>query len=163
MKKFYLFLVSFLFVVTLTNAQQVNLGLNAGLVTGDFKGATDYSLTLEASYLYEISDKFHLGAIAGISNYFTAIDGGSDEQYVPLALALRVPIAERFSLGVDLGYAFTLDDAGEDGFYYSPRLSLKLNKALALTAAYKVIQINVQPLDIDFELNSFNVGLEFKL
>lgn len=165
MKNIFLSFTAFLFAITFSNAQQFSLGLNAGLITGDFEEVSDFSLTLESSYLYEISDNFQLGVLAGYSNYFTSIDGGEDENYVPIALALRFPIAEKFSLGADLGYAFTLKDEGENGLYYSPRLNLKLSESLALTAAYKVIQLKFDVLgqEFDLDLSSFNFGLEFNL
>lgn len=161
-------------LTTAINAQDINASLSVGPVTGDFKNIINgvgvkLNLSGELNYLSPVSESFTLGATAGYSQYMMddeLADAGVDDlQFANLGAVLRYNLSEKFALGGDLGFAFGINDDNDGGFYYAPKVLLKVSETLAITASYKTIVPKVEdnsPFQ-DLELNSYNFGIEFKL
>lgn len=154
---------AFLFMAALSIQAQAgpSVGVNVGLPTGDAGDVSSFSLGIDFTYLWNVSDKFDAGAAVGFSNAFgKEIDTGlgsfqiDDIQFLPIAAAGRVHLAEDFSAGVDLGYALGVNDGNDGGFYYRPMVGYSLSEKLGLTLSYTGIS-----LEGDFNWNTINLGL----
>lgn len=142
-----------------------SVGVNLGLPTGDAGDVSSFSLGIDITYLWNVSDKFDAGAAVGFSNAFgKEIDTGlgsfqiDDIQFLPIAAAGRVHLTEDFSAGVDLGYALGINDGNDGGFYYRPMVGYSLSEKLGLSLSYTGIS-----LEGDFSWNTINLGLMLAL
>ncbi|MEZ2414634.1 outer membrane beta-barrel protein [Muriicola sp. E247] len=158
---------AFLFVAGLSLQAQTgpSVGINAGIPTGDASDVSGFSLGIDFTYLWSVSDKFDAGAAVGFSNAFgKEIDTGlgsiqiEDIQFLPVAVAGRAHLTEDFSAGVDLGYAVGINDGNDGGFYYRPMVGYSLSEKLGLSLSYTGIS-----LEGDFNWNTINLGLMLAL
>ena len=142
-----------------------SIGLHEGTTVGDYSDAYSVNTGLDISYLRSLSDKFYVGAVASFTNYFSesfSENGQSveldDRQMLPLAGSIRIsPFNFRSVLvGVDVGYAVSLDDRDDGGFYASPRLTYLLSN-WQLYGGYRLIA-----LDGD-DLTSVQIGVAYIL
>jgi len=133
------------------NAQEFNLGVSAGLPIGDAGEVTTFSGLLDVQYLFEVSEDFAVGPMAGLSYSFgeeielptdsvepVTIDL-DDAVFVPIGGAARYGVSDKFTLGLDLGYALGINDGNDGGFYYSPRVQYGVSESLDIVAAYRGI------------------------
>ena len=108
-----------------------NLGLHVGIPVGDFDEVSSFVLGLDVSYLFNVSDGFDVGIATGYINFFGKDFNGfkvDDLGIIPIAASTRVALGEEWFLGIDLGYGFiTNKDADGGGFYYYPRVGMKLD------------------------------------
>jgi hypothetical protein len=148
-------------------AQGFKVGAGVALPVGDLSDVSDLGLNVEATYLWEASEKFDLGVMSGYFNYFgKEVDFGEffgtqsfdDFGYLPIAFATRFNASEKFSLGLDLGAAIGISPDGIDsGFYYAPKALYKLTESLGLVLAFRGISTEF------VNLNALSLGVEFVL
>lgn len=164
MKKLFLMAVVAVFGFANVNAQDFNLGVNAGLPVGDAGDISSFSLILDANYIWEVSDQFDAGIATGYSHSFGKsknLDGANlshvDFGYIPVAGAGRFNVSEKFILGLDLGYAIGVSNGNDGGFYYVPKVQYGLSDKMDMIIAYRGVSLNGGSFDI------LSAGLEFKL
>jgi hypothetical protein len=160
MKKLFISLVV-VFIGFAVNAQNFNVGVSAGLPSGDVSDAYSFSAHLDASYLYEVSEGFHLGGATGFLYSFGDTVGPlefEDLGIIPIAAAARYSISEQFSVGADLGYGIGVAPSGVDsGFYYAPRAQYNFSEQTSVVAAYRGVSVSGGSFDF------LTLGIEFKL
>ncbi|APG64394.1 hypothetical protein LPB136_03000 [Tenacibaculum todarodis] len=127
-------LVAFVFTATAQDGK-FNLGVNLGLPTGDVSDAFSFAGSVEANYLFEVSDQFQVGPSASYSHFFGE-EGFGDISFLPLAAAARFNASEEFTLGADLGYAVGINTGNQGGFYYRPMVGYNLNDKVMLQISY---------------------------
>lgn len=135
-------LVAFTFAATAQDGK-FNLGVNLGLPTGDVSDAYSFVGSVEANYLFDVSDEFQVGPSASYVHYFGEEDFISDGGFLPLAAAARFNASEEFVLGADLGYAIGISPDGNDGgFYYRPMVGYNLNDKVMLQVSYSGVSMD---------------------
>lgn len=160
MKKLFL-IIAIAFGLSI-NAQEgeFNLGANFGLPVGDFSNTHSFALSVEANYLFNISDDFSVGPSASFVNYFGKEEnnlGFGDIQFLPLAAAGRFAVSDEFTLGADLGYGIGINTGNNGGFYYRPMLAYNISDDISLQASYSGISNNGQ------NISNIGLGVMFKL
>ncbi len=163
MKKLFL-AVFVVFAFVSANAQDFNAGLSFGLPVGEatsdlpsgFNGNThSFSIVLDVNYLWNVSEKFDAGIASGYSHSFGDKISYEDENviitnirvddvgFLPIALAGRFNVSDKFTLGADLGYAIAITPSEIDGgFYYVPKVQYGISDAIAIVAAYRGISLD---------------------
>jgi len=176
MKK--VFLVMFaVFAFASVNAQDFNAGLSFGLPVGDassdlapgFNGNTHtFSIILDINYLWNVSEKFDAGIASGYSHSFGDKISYENENvlveniriddvgFLPIAVAGRFNVSDKFTLGADLGYAIGITPSyNEGGFYYAPKVQYGISDAIAIVAAYRGVSID------GGSFSNISLGIEF--
>lgn len=165
MKKLVLSIVLSAFVFT-ASAQEgsFSIGASVGAVTGDISDFFSYSFSVDAAYMFEMSDQFDLGVTASYLSYIgkdkvlgiaVDIDNGG---FLPLAAAARYKASEKFVLGADIGYAIGIAPSDNDGgFYYRPMIGYNLNARTQITASYSGISTDGSTFA------NFGIGVMFGL
>ncbi len=155
MKKLFLAIAMVTFGLAL-NAQKgtFNVGANIGLPVGDAGDVSSFSYGGEVNYLFELSEKFELGASFSYIQFLgkevtrtfntgagtvTVTADAPSNAYLPIAAAGRYNVSEKFVLGADLGYAIGVDTGLESGFYYRPMVGYKVMENITLQATYSGI------------------------
>lgn len=165
MKKLFLLSIIAVFAIGSVNAQGgPRVGVNAGLIVGDFSDGYSFNITLDTGYLWEVSEQIEAGAAIGYSHSFgKTIEGFDveDASFLPVAAAGRFNVSEEFAFGVDLGYAVGINDGNDGGFYYAPRVQYGVSESLDIVAAYRGVSIDAGPITLGF--NTITVGVEFTL
>ncbi|GGK32561.1 hypothetical protein GCM10007962_28620 [Yeosuana aromativorans] len=157
MKKLLLCTAFAVFAFSNVNAQNFNVGVNLGLPMGDIKDYSSLNIGVEANYLWQVSEEFDAGILAGYTT-FLGKDGADALGYLPIAAAGRFNVSEDFTIGADLGYAIGINPSGLDsGFYYSPKLQYGVSESIDIVLAYKGISVN------SVNVSSLNIGVEFGL
>ena len=162
MKKLLLVAI-FLFAGHLAMAQGTfRLGVNAGLPVGDIDDVSNFQLGADASYMFGVANVLEIGPLLGYSRYFIEdIDSpiGSidteDISYLPIAASGRLGLGLVF-VGADLGYAVSLNDGGEGGLFWRPKLGIGF-AAFSLIGSYQGISVD------GGTFSSVNLGLEIGL
>ncbi len=164
MKKILLFvLVCLLGTAGLKAQGSLKAGINAGLPTGDIEEFSNFQLGADLSYLFGVHNMLEIGPMVGYSRFFTEdidtvgeidvdVDDGS---FLPIAASGRVGLGKVF-LGADLGYAVSLNDGGEGGFYYRPKIGVGVG-GFSVVGSYSGISND------GVSIASVNLGLEFGL
>ncbi len=154
--------VCFLGTAGLKAQGSLKLGVNAGLPTGDIEEFSNFQLGADAAYLFGIKNIVEVGPMLGYSRFFTEdIDTGfgdvdaDDWSFLPIAASGRVGLGMVF-VGLDLGYAVSLNDGGEGGFYYRPKVGVGLT-GFSLIGSYSGISNNGE------SISSVNLGVELSL
>ncbi|MCK5401927.1 MAG: hypothetical protein KAJ28_09870 [Flavobacteriaceae bacterium] len=115
---------------TNNSGEGFNFGLHLGIPVGDFEDVSSFTLGLDVSYLFNVSEGFDVGIATGYINFFGKDFEGfkvDDLGIIPIAASTRVALGEEWFLGIDLGYGiFTNEDSDGGGFYYYPKIGLKL-------------------------------------
>ncbi len=173
MKKLCLVALVAMFSITTMNAQgNFNVGVNAGIPTGDVSDLYSFTLGIEANYLFEVSDKFQVGPTVSFVNFFgDSIDFGDfgdfegggnfdvpDASFLPIGGAARYMASEKIVLGVDLTYAVGISPDGNDGgFQYRPMVGYNVSEKIMLQASYSGISVD------GGTFGQFGVGAMFSL
>lgn len=166
MKKLLLFAAVVVFGLSNVNAQSnFNAGVNVGLPVGDAADGWTFNVTLDLSYLWEVSEVFDAGLATGYSHSFgDSIDffGESfkidDAGFIPIAGAARFNVSDKFILGADLGYAIGVSPSDNDGgFYYAPRLQYSASESIGIVLAYRGVSLDDGSFDV------ITLGVEFGL
>jgi hypothetical protein len=143
-----------------------NLGINVGLPVGDAGDGWNFNVTLDLSYLWEVSDVFGAGIATGYSHSFgDSVDLGGfgsfeveDAGFIPIAGAARFNVSDEFILGADLGYAIGVSPSGNDGgFYYVPRIQYGVSESIDIVLAYRGTSVDGGSFDV------LTLGVEFGL
>ncbi|MBJ6369193.1 outer membrane beta-barrel protein [Snuella sedimenti] len=165
MKKIFLCAAIAVLGLTSVNAQgEPKVGVNAGLVVGDFSDGYSFNLALDVAYLWGLSDQIEAGATVGYSHSFGKDVEGfkvDDASFLPLAASGRFNVSEEFAFGVDLGYAVGIDEGNDGGFYYAPRIQYGVSDNLDIVAAYRGVSMDAGPVTLGF--NTITLGVEFEL
>lgn len=127
-------LVAFTFAATAQDGK-FNLGVNLGLPTGDVSDAYSFVGSIEANYLFDVSDEFQVGPSASYSHFFGE-EGFGDISFLPLAAAARFNASDEFTLGADLGYAIGVSNAEGGEFYWRPMVGYDISDKVMLQASY---------------------------
>ncbi|WP_299361541.1 hypothetical protein [Winogradskyella sp.] len=158
-------LISIVFLITALGsiAQTITLekgshnfgiGLNGGIVIGDFEDSYSGNIGVDLFYLYGFSKRFYAGASTGFANYFfdeSAMLSGiqvetDDLQFMPIAVSFRVSPFKNFFGGTDIGYAIGINDSNDGGFYISPRATYFIKKRIPIFLGYRNISLDSNSL-----------------
>ena len=148
----------------------IKVGVFASLPTGG-EDAVDYysfGVGLDAKYLFVVSDDFNVGFATGYTNYFSkdldivTVFGVipvevPDAQFIPLAAAAQYMIADKFSAGLDIGYALGVNEDNDGGFYYRPGFSYGVSDSIEIGLSYSGISANNETF------STLNLGVLFAL
>ena len=140
MKK--LLLVAMMAFGIAVNAQegQLNVGGTIGLPVGDVSNA-NVTGAIEANYLFKVSEKFQVGPSV---SYLHFQQDGADFAFLPLAAAARYAVAEKVTIGADLGYAVGARPSLNDGgFYYRALVGYKVTDKITLHLDYSAASTSV--------------------
>lgn len=147
-------------------AQEFKIGVGGALPSGDVKDSYTFGINADFSYLFEVSDNFTAGPMAGVMHYFgDSIDLGGfgsvdvdDATFVPLGGTGRLVLGESFVLGASLGYGLGIAPDGNDGgFYYKPISGYMVSDAVSILASYTGVSFD------GGTFSSLNLGIEFGL
>lgn len=166
MKKLLIIGILLLGISSLQAQNQFRLGLGAGLPLGEAAKAADFSVFLDAAYLFGITKNLDLGVATGYSHLFVGdatldiaptpiVVEGQDVQFIPVAAAGRFKITANFVIGADLGYGIGISDGNDGGFYYSPRAQYGISETVDIVVAFRGISDNGGSWDI------LTAGVEF--
>ena len=148
------------------NAQNgsFNAGVSIGLPTGDISDSSSLAISVEANYLFEISDQFKVGPSISYLHYTGKKDilgsgyDQNDMSFLPIAAAARFAASEKFTIGADLGYGFGISpDDIEGAFYYRPMIGYNISEKVMLQATYTGMSKE------DTTISNFGVGAMFSL
>lgn len=142
-----------------------NAGISLGLPIGDAGDGWTFNVTIDLSYLWEVSENFDAGVATGYSHSFgdsVEIFGESididDAGFLPIAAAGRFNVSEDFTIGADLGYAVGISPSDNDGgFYYAPRIQYGVSESTDIVLAYRGVSLDGGSFDV------ITLGVEFKL
>ena len=148
------------------NAQNgsFNAGVSIGLPTGDISNSSSLAISVEANYLFEISDQFKVGPSISYLHYTGKKDilgsgfDADDISFLPIAAAARFAASEKFTIGADLGYGFGISpDDIEGAFYYRPMIGYNISEKVMLQATYTGMSKEGSTI------SNFGVGAMFSL
>lgn len=142
------------------NAQEgeLNVGGTIGLPVGD---ASEANVTgaIEANYLFKVSEKFKVGPSI---SYLHFQQEGADVAFLPLAVAGRYDVAEKFTVGADLGYGIGVrpSDKNDGGFYYRALVGYKVTDAITLHLDYSTATASKDfgPISVSSNLSTIGIG-----
>jgi opacity protein-like surface antigen len=167
MKKLCLVALVAMFSITTINAQgNINVGVNAGIPTGDVSDFYSFVVGVEANYLFEVSDQFQVGPTVSFVQFFgESIELGDfggvdveDASFLPIGGAARYNASEKIVLGLDLTYAVGISPDGNDGgFQYRPMFGYNVSEKIMLQASYSGISVD------GGTFGQFGVGAMFSL
>lgn len=140
MKK--LLLIAMVAVGFTVNAQkgELNLGGTVGLPIGDSENA-NVTGAIEANYLFEVSDEFKVGPSIA---YWHFQQEGADYAFLPLSVAGRYNVSDKFIIGADLGYGIGVrpSEATQDGFYFRPLVGYEVSEKITLHLDYSNVSLD---------------------
>lgn len=132
----------------------LKLGFNAGLPTGDAGDSSDLQVGVDAAYLINILGIAEVGPMVGYS-HFLREDGLDDLSFIPVAASGRINLPMMF-VGLDLGYAISVQGGGNGGAYYRPKVGLGI-ALVNIIASYSGISAD------GANISSINLGIELSL
>lgn len=109
------------------NAQE---GLKAsghiGATIGDAADVFGLNFGADVSYLYPVMENFHVGGKIGFDIFSGKDIPDSNSKYkgltlIPIAASAQYDFTEQFFAGADLGYALSLNNDYNGGFYFMPK------------------------------------------
>lgn len=161
MKKSLFLLALVVFAVGSMSAQgNLSAGISLGLPIGYAGDGWNFNTTLDVNYLWEVGENFKAGIATGYSHFFGEQGAGyeiDDIQYFLIAGSARFVISNKFTLGMDLGYAIESGDDG--GIYYAPRVQYGISESIDIVAAYRGISYIIDT----YSMNAMTLGVEFGL
>lgn len=166
MKKLILLAAVVLFGFSAT-AQNFGGGVSIGLPVGDAGDISTFNVSLDLSYLWDVSEDFEAGVLVGFSqNFGDSVDIAigdmtesidyDDVQFLPVAGRGMYSLSEDFSLGMDLGYAVGINDGNDGGFLWSPRAAYGLGASTELVLSYNNVSLD------GGTWSNLNLGVGFK-
>ena len=176
MKKIFLIVAFSFFVLKSYTQSEVSesskmssfkIGVTGGLPIGEAADVASFVLGVDAYYyFFNVDNKLAIGVTTGFRHYFVdysvelnnIIIEFDDVKFLPLAIATRYHFNDSaFSLGIDLGYSFRLDQDGSDGgFYFRPVLGYDISSDLEINASFESISG-------DRNWSSINLGILYKI
>ncbi|MCC9061542.1 outer membrane protein [Flavobacterium piscisymbiosum] len=150
------------------NAQEghFKVGAHTGFILGDLKDSYSVNLGVDAAYLWNVADKFSVGATTGYTTYLskkTTVDTpfgsfeieGDNAGFIPVAATAQYSLTDNLFVGADLGYAIYVGSGeGDGGVLYQPKFGYQ-NEKIEIFASYKGISD-------DLTLSSINLGFNYK-
>lgn len=164
MKKiFLLFLMALMGFTSAYSQGHFKVGANAGIPVGDASDVANFQLGADIGYMFDAIPLLEVGGMLGYSHFFNDQEvefgelnfQGNDVQFLPVALSARAKLPT-FFVGLDLGYAFGLNDGNDGGFYYRPHVGYDF-LMLGLILSYQGISVD------GTNIASVNIGAEFSL
>lgn len=175
MKKLLIALLIATFSLTNLKAQNsFNIGFSAGLPT-ESNQLYKSNITLDINYLFKINKRLNLGFATGYSYSFgkkvkEAVLGNinyDDMSFIPVSIAGRYAITNKFIFGIDLGYAFNASNTNiisygnekynsNGGIYFRPMIGYKINEKIMLKASYTGVILNGK------NFSTVNIGIMYK-
>ena len=110
---------------------KLRLGANIGFTTGN--GDSSFVIGGDVDYLFNVDSKFEVGAATGLAVITTG-----NSIVLPLAGAGRFKATNKIDLGLDMGYAIGINNAG-NGFYFRPIFEYKIDSNMSFRASYSGI------------------------
>lgn len=107
---------------------KLRLGANIGFTTGS--GNSSFVIGGDVDYLFNVDSKFEVGAATGIAVITTG-----NSIILPIAGAGRFKATNKIDLGLDMGYAIGINNAG-NGFYFRPIFEYKIDRNMSFRASY---------------------------
>lgn len=156
----------FLFFTSLSAQQGFRAEIGIGTTVGDISELHSYTLQGNLYYLWDVAKNIDFGFTSGALVFLgnasadscdgCFFDDYEAELHIPIALASRVNLSNRFSLGLDTGYALYIHifDSG-GGFYFRPVIAYHIKNKIALTASYANIYSS------GYSSSSINIGVNF--
>lgn len=149
MKKHLSLIIILTLITSMVYAQNgFSVEANMGPTLGEVKKLKSTNTQVNLYYLWSTSENVNLGLTAGISifsgegtdevtlpNFFDAVVADS---FIPIALAGRFNLSEKFVTGADIGFAFN-DTVDGGGFIFKPIAMYYLGKKIAITLSYTSI------------------------
>jgi hypothetical protein len=150
------------------NAQDghFKVGAHVGFVLGDLKDSFSTNFGADVAYLWNVADKFSVGATTGYTVYipksYNYNDGFGPYRiknptagFIPVAGTAQYSILDNLFVGADLGYAiYAASGSGDGGILYQPKIGYQ-NDKIEVFASYKAISD-------DATLSSLNIGFNYK-
>lgn len=130
MMKNFLCIIALVAISFTANAQDgdLRIGANIGFTTGS--GDSSFVIGGDIDYLFDVDSRFEVGAATGLAVVTTG-----NSIILPLAGAGRFHATNKIDLGLDMGYAIGINNAG-NGFYFRPIFEYKLDNNISLRASY---------------------------
>lgn len=161
--------VAAVFAFGFANAQdgQFKIGAHVGLPMGDIKDGSSLNLGADVAYVWNLADKFKVGATTGYTSYlgktitedygFGSIEYKTEASgFIPVAGTAQYSLSDKFFVGTDLGYAIYVGKGeGDGGVYYQPKFGYQTEK-IELYAGYKGISVD------GGTYSSLNLGFNYK-
>ncbi|WP_299837006.1 hypothetical protein [uncultured Tenacibaculum sp.] len=107
---------------------KLRIGANIGFTTGS--GDSSFVIGGDVDYLFNVDSKFEVGAATGLAVVTTG-----NSIILPLAGAGRFKATNKIDLGLDMGYAIGINNAG-NGFYFRPIFEYKIDSKMSFRASY---------------------------
>ncbi|MFK5974029.1 MAG: hypothetical protein QM485_12230 [Flavobacteriaceae bacterium] len=141
--------LSLTFVGMGSYAQQgFKIGIQGGIPVGDFNNKVGVVIGVDAGYMYALGEVIDLGVTTGFIHGFpekfqtgTVLADLPNVQFVPIAGSIRLWPSNSFSLGVDVGQAFGINDGNKGGLYYRPLIGFLLGPQTELNLSYTGINL----------------------
>ncbi|SIQ73521.1 hypothetical protein SAMN05421797_10313 [Maribacter ulvicola] len=164
-----IFVVVLLIGVT-SFAQNRNLKIGAfgALPIGDTKEVSKTGFGLDATYLFEVSNKFDVGFATGLSFFkgekvtlreqgFVATYKYKDAKYIPITGVVRFNVIKKLYLGADIGYAVGIGKGIKGGFHYKPRIGYRVTDLIGINTSFTGLKVK------NGTWNTINFGIELNL
>lgn len=119
---------------------QLNVGGTIGLPVGDTSEA-NVTGAIEANYVFNVAEGLKVGPSV---SYLHFQGEGADLAFIPLAVATRYNVADKFVIGADLGYGLGVRPSGltQDGFYYRPIVGYQVTDKITIHADYTGVSLD---------------------
>ena len=149
--------------------KKIKIGAFGAIPIGDTKDVSKTGFGIDATYLFELSDKFDLGFSTGFAFFrgkkTTVLNNDnststlkySDAKYIPLTGALRYNVTDKLYLGADLGYAIGIGNDVKGGFHYKPRIGYQITDRIGINTSYTGLKVK------DGTWKTLNFGIEYTL
>ena len=162
-KSFYIVLCLFLFI-SLTNAQEgFRMEVCIGPSIGDSREYFSYSLQGNFYYLQNVTKNIDVGTTTGALvflgegdniNGANNIFGSIPDVFIPIAIASRINILKKTSIGTDIGYGISVN-GNDGGFYLRPIITYNLKDKIAFVGSYANIN------EFEGNASTINFGINF--
>lgn len=126
MKKLILSAMLGLLSLTPANAQEMKVSAQVGATIGDASEVFGLNYGADFTYLFEIFEGFSVGGKAGIDIYSGKEWMNSNVKFtdltlIPITASAQYNFTPDFFAAADLGYALSLNNDYDGGFYFMPK------------------------------------------
>jgi hypothetical protein len=156
MKKIFLSLLSLMAILSYAQKSNFKIGTHLGLPINGTENSSKFSTGLDATYLYDLSEKFSLGATTGFTTFFGK---KFNDQFtypnvtvIPITLSSEYSLFNNFKLGADVGLVIGASNIDNGYFYYHPKLIYGFDK-IEFQAGFRSF--------IDYQTLNFGVFYKF--
>lgn len=139
-------------LTSLSAQQGVKLGIQGGLPVSDFNDEIGIVVAVDAGYMQALGEVVDLGLTAGFIYGFhetyqrnLPVAALPDLKFLPVAAMIRLWPSRSFSIGGDVGQAFSLNDGINGGFYLRPQLGYLMGPSTELNISYTNIGLEEKP------------------